>query len=162
MEITNSNYLWAAASLLYTAPPADFTSFESSDFDTTFSDLLKAVEATEETPSLAVQMANFGAETLGDAPDLGGMTSQEFLEHLVELQQELEESGVDVSDLADPMTLTPEELEELRGEMESRGTNPPPLAFDATTSYSVDSLIAMMSLNMVDYSSYGESLFEYI
>lgn len=168
MEITNSNYLWAAASALYTAPSVDLSQFSeetgASSFEDTMMDILNAVEAVEEdTNSLAYQMANLGAESLGNAPDFSSMTSEEFLEHLLELQQDLEESGADISDLVDPTTLTSEELEDLQVEMASRGEMPPPApASDAISMVSMENLIAVMSLNMVDYSSYGESLFEYL
>lgn len=169
MEITNSNYLWAAASALYTAPSVDLSQFteqtSESSFDDTFMDVLNAVESVEEeTNSLAYQMANLGAESLGNAPNFSEMTSEEFLEHLIELQQDLEDSGADISNLADPTTLTSEELEDLQEEMATHGKMPPPPppASESISMYSMENLIAMMSLNMVDYSSYGESLFDYL
>lgn len=87
---------------------------------------------------------------MGQAPDFSSMTTDEFLAHLIEVQDSLAASGVDISDMTDPTTLTTEELEALQEEMQKP---PPPPSME------------MMNFNFVDYSSLTadalDSLFSY-
>lgn len=149
MEISNSNSLWAMSSLYSSSSTTSTTTSGSS----AFTDLMSSVQSS--SSSLAGEMASMGAESLGEAPDFASMSLEEFREHLCELQQALADSGVDISSLADPSTLSDEELTELQEEMSSRGKNPPP-----------PPPMEMMNLNFVDYSDLSEamyqSLFDYL
>lgn len=139
MEINSSNYLSA---YLYSTPSVSSTSSGSD-----FTSLLRV----EESNSLAGQMASLGAESMGQAPDFDSMSLEEFQDHLCELQASLAAYGVDISDLADPSTLSTEELEALKEEMSSRGKNPPP-----------PPPMEMMNLNFVDYSNIADDMLENI
>lgn len=137
MEINSNYYL---SSMLYSS--ASSASSSTMDNSSSFTDMLTA------SSSLAGQMAGLGAESLGEAPDFGSMSLEEFQEHLMELQATLASSGIDTSDLPDPAEMTVEELEALQEEMSSRGNNPPP-----------PPPMEMMNLNFVDYSSITEEMF---
>lgn len=153
MEISSSSSLWSYAGLFSSSSTTSVMTGDSS-----FTDLLASVGSTS---SLAQQMSEIGVEDFGHAPDFASMTTDEFLEHLIEMQETLSASGIDISSLADPSEMTTSELESLKEEMMSRGKNPSPPPSDIMDS--ID-MIDMFHLNMVDYSSDNlySTLFDYL
>lgn len=157
MEISNnSNYLWAASSMLYSPSTTDFTSAIST---TDFSSLL-SVDSTSDIfseimSSMIEELGSLGSIAGQDGPppptDVDSMSMDEFVEHLVEVQEQLQAQGVDISDLNDPTEMSLEELEALQEELASGQTPPPP---------------PPMHLNIVDFSSLSldalTTLFDYM
>lgn len=77
-------------------------------------------------------------------PDFDSMSTEEFREHLIELQEKMAESGVDISNFTDPSTMSEEDLNALKDEMSSMGAGgpqgkkgpPPPPPPETSTSIS--------------------------
>lgn len=147
MDISNSN-LWSVTSSYNTTSVPSTTTGTSG-----FMDLLASVER-DSSSSYLQEMNSYGVEDLGHPPDFSAMSTDEFLAHLLEVQDSLAASGVDISDMTDPSTLTTEELEALQEEMQKGPPPPPPPSME------------MMKFNFVDYSSLTEeglgSLFDYL
>lgn len=86
-------------------------------------------------------------------PDFDSMSTEEFMEHLVELQAAMEEQGIDISNMVDPTTLSDDELNALKDEMSAMGSKgkhgPPPSAYDV--SEEVDTIdLLMQALEVKD------------
>lgn len=83
-------------------------------------------------------------------PDFDSMSTEEFREHLIELQEKMAESGVDISSFTDPTTMSDEDLNALKDEMSSMGQGgpngkkgpppPPPPSEMTSTTETTDSL----------------------
>ncbi len=58
-------------------------------------------------------------------PDFDSMSTEEFQEHLIELQEKMAANGTDTSSFIDPSTMTEEELLALKDEMSSMGSRGP-------------------------------------
>lgn len=146
MNISN-NYLWSAATNYSDSTVASSTTMDSS----VFTDMLTSMQSQN---SFIQEMNRYGVQEMGQAPDFSSMTTDEFLAHLIEVQESLATSGVDISAMTDPTTLTTEELEALQTEMQQKPPPPPPPSME------------MMNFNFVDYSSLTadafESLFSYL
>ncbi|MFI3249924.1 MAG: hypothetical protein R3Y07_03050 [Eubacteriales bacterium] len=146
MDISN-NYLWSVANNYSSSSADTSTTMDSS----AFTDMLTSVQSQN---SYIQEMNRYGVQEMGQAPDFSSMTTDEFLAHLIEVQESLAASGVDISDMTDPTTLTMEELEALQTEMQQKPPPPPPPSME------------MMNFNFVDYSSLTadafESLFSYM
>lgn len=151
MEISNSNFLWSTASLYSSSSTTSVSAG-----DTSFSDLLSQVGNN----SLAQQMSEMGAESIGHPPDFAAMTTEEFREHLLEIQETLASNGVDISSFDDPNEMSISQLESLKEEMMSHGNNPPPPPEMIDTM----DLMNLFALNIVDYSSDDmySSLFDFL
>lgn len=143
MEINST--LWGATS--YYSSSQGVTSSQTGDSG--FMDMLSAVESSN---SFIDEMNGYGVQELGKAPDFANMTTDEFLAHLIEVQESLAASGIDISEMTDPTTFTTEELEEMQAEMQKPPPPPPPME--------------MMNFNFVDYSNLAtsalETLFDYL
>ncbi len=147
MEINNSSYaLW-----LQTTQTASTSSSATGTESSGFQDML----VTES--SYLQEMTSLGVESMGEAPDFSSMTTDEFLLHLIEVQSTLAASGVDISNMTDPSTLTTEELEALQSEMSAKGSKgpppPPPADEEYEDYFSYFDWSSFLSLNIVDYSS---------
>lgn len=92
------------------------------------------------------------------------MTTEEFQQHLIEMQEALAASGVDISTMIDPTELSTEELDELKAEMSHSKQGPPPPPSDTDALYEMITLFDTLSLNMVDYTSEEmySSLFDFL
>ncbi len=134
MDIS-SNYLWSVSSNYSSSSAVTSTTTDGS----AFTDMLTSVQTQN---SYIQEMNSYGVQELGQAPDFSSMTTDEFLAHLMEVQASLEASGVDISGMTDPSTLSTEELEALHEEMQKPPPPPPP-----------PQSIEMMNFNFVDYSS---------
>lgn len=77
-------------------------------------------------------------------PDFDSMSTEDFREHLIELQETMAANGVDTSGFTDPTTMSDEDLNALKDEMSSMGQGgprgkegpPPPPPPSETTSTS--------------------------
>ncbi len=58
-------------------------------------------------------------------PDFDSMSTEDFREHLIELQEAMAASGVDTSNFTDPSTMSEEDLNALKDEMASMGSRGP-------------------------------------
>lgn len=58
-------------------------------------------------------------------PDFDSMSTEEFRDHLVELQEAMAASGVDISGFTDPTTMSDDDLNALKDEMSSMGSRGP-------------------------------------
>lgn len=58
-------------------------------------------------------------------PDFDSMSTEDFRDHLVELQETMAANGVDTSSFTDPTTMSDEDLEALKDEMSSMGKGGP-------------------------------------
>lgn len=143
MEINSS--LWSASN--YYSSSQGVTSTQTGDSG--FMDIFSAVQNSN---SYIDEMNSYGVQDLGNPPDFASMSTEEFLAHLIEVQESLATSGVDISEMTDPTTFTTEELEEMKAEMQK--PPPPPPSME------------MMNFNFVDYSSLAtsalETLFDYL
>ncbi|MFI3200643.1 MAG: hypothetical protein R3Y54_03830, partial [Eubacteriales bacterium] len=54
-------------------------------------------------------------------PDFSSMSTEDFREHLIELQEKMAANGVDTSSFVDPTTMSEEDLNALKDEMSSMG-----------------------------------------
>lgn len=144
MEINNSQSLWST----FTSSQSSTTT-QTMELSSAFADLLSAT-ATSTSSDYLQEITSLGAESMGTPPNFSEMTTEEFREHLIEMQMALAESGADISNLADPSEMTTEELVALQSEMASHRPPPPPPPAD----FSMD----MMNLNFVDYSNLSETL----
>ncbi|MFI3200644.1 MAG: hypothetical protein R3Y54_03835 [Eubacteriales bacterium] len=124
MEISN-DYLWSTLSALSGSATSVMDTTDSTATSSYFADLLATTQSTSSSAYLQ-EMTSLGAEQLGNPPDFSSMSTEEFREHLIEVQEALAASGADISNLQDPSELTEEELEAMQAEMMSRGQNPPP------------------------------------
>lgn len=143
MEINSS--LWSASNYFSSSSA---TSTTQTGY-TGFMDMLSAMQTDN---SYIQEMNSYGVQSMGEAPYFASMTTDEFLAHLIEVQESLAASGVDISEMTDPTTFTTEELEEMQEEMQKTPPPPPPME--------------MMNFNFVDYSNLAtsalDSLFSYL
>ncbi len=58
-------------------------------------------------------------------PDFDSMSTEDFREHLIELQETMAANGVDTSSFTDPSTMSEEDLLALKDEMSSMGKGGP-------------------------------------
>lgn len=151
MQISISDY-YSQSSSIFSSTATYGTS------STSFADLLfGSTDSSSNTVSFAEELSLAGAESIGPPPDFSSMTTDEFLEHLLEVQSTLASMGVDTSSMTDPTSLSVDELEALQAEMSSKGKDgmpPPPPPSQQMTSSTL-----MMGFNFDDYSDLsGETL----
>lgn len=58
-------------------------------------------------------------------PDFDSMSTDEFRDHLVELQEKMAADGIDISGFTDPTTMSDDDLNALKDEMASMGKGGP-------------------------------------
>lgn len=58
-------------------------------------------------------------------PDFDAMSTDEFRDHLVELQEKMAADGIDTSNMVDPSTLSDDDLNALKDEMSAMGSRGP-------------------------------------
>lgn len=127
-SIGTSNIYASAMSSMYSSLYST-SSTSSSSSALSFSSTLDSFQISSEARDLASRPA--------PPPDFDSMSSDEFREHVTEMQDILTEQGFDVSNIAD---MTDEELDALKSEMVEKGAEfqqgppPPPPQQDALTS----------------------------
>lgn len=113
------------------------------------SDFLEMAKFLEngEISSYMKEMTAFGVQEFEKTPDIASMTTDEFLQHLIDVQNSLVSVGVEKSEMTDPNSLTEEELLSLQEEMQMPSTL---------------SSMELLNLNFVDYSTLSTGILDSI
>lgn len=120
-----------------------------SDSSTSSSSVSSSVSSSYDSCSFSSAGRMMAAEGQ-HPPDYDSMSTDEFCDHLVELQAAMAEQGIDTSSFVDPTTLTDDELNALKDEMASMGAGgpqgkqgpppPPPPSYETSVDEEVDTL----------------------
>ncbi len=144
------------ASVLGTATPS--ISSVSSVASATSSTSTSSSVSTSSYDSVSISSAGKMMAAEGKhPPDFDSMSTDDFRDHLVKLQEEMAANGVDTSNLTDPSTLSDEDLQTLKDEMSAMGKGgpqgkqgppppPPPSETSSTSSTETDLLELLEAL----------------
>lgn len=149
MDLSSIGSIYSSQlSSIYSASTASSTSF------------LDAMESTASSTTQNYDTIEISSEgrmasmpPRGPRPDFESMSTEDFREHLIEVQTQMANDGIDISSLNDPAEMTDEELDALKTEfMEGAGRGgrpegPPP---PPPSSSSIEEEAAATSTELID------------